>query len=457
MVKAAAIQSLKRVLRGRLILPEDADYGRARQVYNGMIDRYPRLIVRCVHVDDVVRTVRFAREQELPLAIRGGAHNGAGLGTCDDGVVIDLSDLRGVSIDLSEGTVRVQGGCTLGDVDRATHAFDLAVPSGIVSTTGMAGLALGGGSGYLTRHYGLTIDNLLEADVVLADGRLVTASAAQHADLFWALRGGGGNFGVVTSLRFRAHPVHTVYAGLTLWRLERAREILQWYREFLPGAPEALYGFFGFKGVPRSAPFPPALQGERVCGVVWCYSGPAHGAEADFRPVRALRPDFEHLGPMPFPALQSLFDGLYPPGLQWYWRGEFLTDLADEAIARHLEYGARAPSLRSLMHLYPVDGAAGRVGRNATAFSYREAKWSMVIAGVDPDPANREAITSWSQAYWEAVHPYSAGGAYVNFLMDEGQERVRATYRDNYEQLVGIKRTYDPDNLFCVNQNIRPV
>jgi len=247
-----------------------------------------------------------------------------------------------------------------------------------------------------------------------------------------------------------------VYAGLTLWHLDRAGEILQWYREFLPGAPEELYGFFGFKGVPRSVPFPPALQGERVCGVVWCYSGPVDDAEEAFRPVRALRPDFEHLGPMSFPSLQSLFDALYPPGLQWYWRGEFITDLGEEAIARHVEYGARAPSQLSLMHLYPVDGAAGRIGRNATAFSYREAKWSMVIAGVDPHPANRERITAWTREYGDAVHPHGAGGAYVNFLMDEGEARVRATYRDNYGRLATIKRQYDPDNLFRVNQNIPP-
>ncbi len=229
-----------------------------------------------------------------------------------------------------------------------------------------------------------------------------------------------------------------------------------WYREFLPRAPEELYGFFGFKGVPMSAPFPQALQGKRVCGVVWCYTGPADGAAAAFQPVRDLKPDFEHLGSMPFPTLQAFFDGLFPPGLQWYWRGDFVAELGDDAIARHVEYGSRAPSLLSLMHLYPVDGAAGRVGRNDTAFSYREARWNMVIAGVDPDPANRERITAWTQAYWEALHPHSAGGAYVNFMMDEGQERVRATYRDNYDRLVEIKRKYDPGNLFRVNQNIRP-
>jgi len=456
MVEEAALQTLKRVVRGRLITPEDADYHAARRVYNAMIDRYPRLIVRCRDSDDVAAAVAFARDHDLPLAIRGGGHNGPGLGTCDDGVVIDLSALRGVSVDPEARTVRVQGGCTSGDMDQATHVFGLAVPTGIVSTTGIAGLTLGGGSGYLTRRYGLTIDNLREADMVLADGRLVTASATQHEDLFWALRGGGGNFGVVTSFLFRTHPVHTVYAGLTLWALDRAGEVLAWYRDFLPAATEELYGFFSFHGVPPAAPFPAELHGRQVCGVVWCYTGPADRAEAAFRPVRALRPDFEQLGPMPFPALQSLFDGLYPPGLQWYWRGDFLTDLGEAAIARHVEHGSRPPSRLSLMHLYPVDGAAGRVGRNATAFSYRDARWSMVIAGVDPDPARREAITAWTQGYWEAVHPHSAGGAYVNFLMDEGQERVRATYRDNYDRLVEIKGHYDPDNLFRVNQNIRP-
>ena len=456
MVTDTATTAFKSSLRGRLITPQDSDYDQARRVYNGMIDRYPRLIARCADVADVMAAVRFARAHDLLLAVRGGAHNGPGLGTCDDGLVIDLSGMRGVRVDPAARTVRVEGGCTSGDMDHASHAFGLAVPSGIISTTGIAGLTLGGGSGYLTRRYGLTIDNLLAADVVLADGRLVSASATENPDLYWALRGGGGNFGVVTSFLFRAHPVSTVHAGLTLWELERAGEVLAWFRDYIPSAPEDLYGFFGFKGVPMSAPFPEALQGKRVCGMVWCYTGPAEGAEAAFRPVRDLKPAFEHLGPMPFPALNSLFDGLFPSGLQWYWRGDFLTELNDAAIARHVEFGAKAPTLLSLMHLYPVDGAAGRVGRNETAFSYREAKWNMVIAGVDPDPANRDRITAWTKDYWEAVHPYSAGGAYVNFMMEEGQERVRATYRDNYERLAAIKRQYDPDNLFRVNQNIRP-
>jgi FAD/FMN-containing dehydrogenase len=456
MVSKNAIESLRTTLRGQLIQPADAAYDDARKLYNGMIERYPHLIARCADVADVIACVNFARDNELLLAVRGGAHNGGGLGSCDNGLVIDLSRLRGVRVDPAARAVRVEGGCTSGDVDHATHAFGLAVPFGILSTTGVGGLTLGGGGGYLTRRYGLTIDNLLEADVVLADGRLVAASAERNEDLYWALRGGGGNFGVVTSFLFRAHPVSTVHAGLTLWTLDRAEEILRWYRDSQPFWPDDLYGFFGFKGVPTCAPFPESLQGKRVCGVVWCYTGDPERADAVFEPVRELAPAFELLGPMPFPALQSMFDPLFPPGLQWYWRGDFVTEIGDEALARHLEFGRTAPTLLSLMHLYPVDGAAGRIDRHTTAFSFREARWSMVIAGIDPDPAKRETVSAWCKAYWEALHPYSAGGAYVNFMMDEGDERVRATYRDNYDRLAAIKRSYDPENLFRVNQNIRP-
>ncbi|HSF47994.1 MAG TPA: FAD-binding oxidoreductase [Burkholderiales bacterium] len=457
MVKENAITAFRTSLRGQLIQTEDAEYDSARKVYNGMIDRYPRMIARCADVAHVINAVNFARDQDLLLAIRAGTHNGGGLGVCENGLVIDLSRLRGIRVDPNSRTVRIEGGATWGDVDHASHAFGLAVPSGIVSTTGVAGLTLGGGGGYLTRRYGLTIDNLIEADVVLADGRLVTASAQENEDLYWALRGGGGNFGVVTSFLFRAHPVSTVYAGLTLGNLDRATEIMQWYREFLPQASEELYGFFGFKGVPMSQPFTENLQGKRVCGVVWCYTGDLEKAEAAFKPVRAMGSAFELLGPMPFPQLQSLFDWLLPPGLQWYWRGDFVNELSNPAIALHVKHGSDVPTLLSLMHLYPVDGAAGRAGRNDTAFSFREAMWSMVIAGIDSDPANRERIIAWTKNYWDALHPYSAGGAYVNFMMDEGEARVRATYRDNYEQLAAIKRKYDPDNFFRVNQNIRPL
>jgi FAD/FMN-containing dehydrogenase len=415
------------------------------------------MIARCVDAADVIASVNFARENEVLLAIRGGGHNGAGWGVVDDGLVIDLSGIRGVRVDPEARTVRVGGGCTWGEVDHAAHAFGLAVPTGIVSTTGVAGLTLGGGHGYLTRKYGLTVDNLLEADVVLADGSFVKASEEQNEDLFWAIRGGGGNFGVVTSFLFRGHPVSTVYAGPTLWELDRAEEVLRWYREFSPQAPEDLYGFFAFLIVPPGPPFPEHLHNKTMCGVVWCYSGPLEGAEEAFRPIRQFGPPaLDLVGPLPLPALNSMFDALYPPGLQWYWKGDFASELSDEALALHIRHGSEVPTLLSTMHLYPIDGAVHRVGKNDTAFSYRDVRWSTVYAGIDPDPANAERITQWARSYWEDLHPYSAGGAYVNFMMDEGHERIKATYQENFERLATIKNKYDPTNLFRVNQNIRP-
>ena len=458
MLEEATVEEFGATLRGDIIRPEDEGYDEARKVYNAMIDKRPRMIVCCFDVADVMSCVDFARENDVLLAIRGGGHNGGGLGVADDGLVIDLSAMRGVRVDPEAKTVRVEGGATWGDVDHAAHAFGLAIPTGIISTTGVGGLTLGGGHGYLSRKYGLAIDNLLEADVVLADGSLVKASEEENEDLFWAIRGGGGNFGVVTSFLFRGNPVSTVYAGPMFWELDRAEEILRWYREFSPQAPEDLYGFFAFLVVPPAPPFPEHLHGKKMCGVIWCYSGDVEGAEEVFRPIRQeVGPaDFEFLGPMPLPALNSLFDDLYPPGLQWYWRGEFVTELTDEAIAMHVRHGSEVPTMHSTMHLYPIDGAVHRVGRHETAFSYREAKWSAVFVGVDQDPDNNERIIGWTKEYWDAVHPHSGGGAYVNFMMDEGQERVKATYRDNFEKLVAIKNEYDPTNLFRVNQNIRP-
>ncbi len=445
-------------LRGTLLQTGDPDYEPARRLYNGMIDKHPRLIVRCGNVADVIRAVHFAREQGLPLAVRGGGHNGAGLGGCDDGLVIDLSALRGIRIDPAMRTARVEGGCTWGEVDHVTHAFGLATVSGIISTTGVGGLTLGGGHGHLSRQYGLTIDNLLEADLVLADGRFVTVSETQHPELFWAIRGGGGNFGVVTSFLFQLHPVSQVNAGPTLWELEHAGAVLRWYRNFITGAPESLNGFFAFLSVPPGPPFPEHLHNKQMCGIVWCHTGPEE--EADRLLAAAVHepaePALHGVQPMPYPLLQSAFDDLYRPGLHWYWRGDFVTELSDAAIERHVEFAA-VPTPLSTMHLYPVDGAVHRVGRKDTAFSYREAKWSEVIVGVDPDPANRDRIIRWTRNYWEALHPFSVGGAYVNFIMDdEGQERVRATYRDNYVRLARIKAEYDPDNLFRMNHNIPP-
>jgi FAD/FMN-containing dehydrogenase len=454
---AIQMEQLSANVRGTVIQPADEAYESARKVYNGMVDRRPALIVRCVDVADVIAAVDYGRSNKLLTAIRGGGHNGGGLGTCDDGLVIDLSAMRGVRVDPTTRTVRVAAGNVWGDVDHATHPFGLAVPTGFISTTGVAGLTLGGGIGYLTRQYGLTIDNLLSADVVLADGSVVTTDERNNPDLFWALRGGGGNFGVVTSFEFRAHPVRTVYAGPTFWPLDQSAEVMKAYRTFILDAPEYVNGFFAFLTIPPSPMFPEQVHLRKVCGVMWVCTGPAAQAEAATKPMRSVgKPLLDHQGEMPLPMANSLFDGLYPPGLQWYWRADFVKELSDAAIDRHVQHGAALPTMHSTMHLYAIDGAAHRVGRNDTAFSYRDANWAEVIVGVDPDPANGPQITAWCKDYFDALHPYSAGGAYVNFMMDEGQERVQASFRDNYERLAAIKHKYDPMNLFRVNQNIRP-
>jgi len=452
-----SIDQLGSTFRGELIEPTDAAYDSARKVYNGMIDKRPKLVARCADAADVMAAVQFGRENDLLTAVRGGGHNGAGLGTCEGGLVIDLSRLRGVRVDPAARTARVGAGCVWGDVDHATHAFGLAAPSGFISTTGVAGLTLGGGIGYLSRRYGLTIDNLLSVDMILADGRFVTASAGENPDLFWAVRGGGGNFGVVTSFEFRLHPVSVVQFGPTFWPLEQAAEVLKRYRQFIVQAPEEVNGFFAFLVVPPAPMFPENLHLKKVCGIVWCCTGSAKQTEQALTPMRTVgQPIFDHVGPVPFPAVQSFFDGLFVPGLQWYWRADNFTELSDQAIARHVEHGSKIPTMLSTMHLYPVDGAAGRVGRNETAYSFREAKFAEVIVGVDPDPANAEKITTWCKESWDALHPYSAGGAYVNFMMDEGPDRIQAAFRDNYGRLAGIKKKYDPTNFFRVNQNIRP-
>jgi FAD binding domain-containing protein/berberine-like enzyme len=451
--------TLKQRLRGQVIRQSDGDYEEVRKLYNGMIDKRPRLIARCADVADVIAAVNFGREEGLLIAIRGGGHNGPGLGSCDGGLMIDLSMQKGVRVDPGSKTVRADAGCTSGDVDHATHPFGLAVPFGIVSTTGVAGLTLGGGIGYLTRKYGLTIDNLLEADVVLADGSFVTASKSQHPDLFWALRGGGGNFGVVTSFLFQAHPVSTIYGGPVFWEATQAKAVMRAYREFLPTAPEELGAFVGLKAVPSTDPFPKEYWGRRACAVVCSYNGPAaEGEKLMGRLLQSLPPPmFNWLGAMPFPAVQSLFDPLFPKGLQWYWKGDFVKSLPDEAIDTHIAQAAKAPSQLSLMHLYPINGAVHRVAKDATAWNMREATWSMVIAGIDPDPKGADALKKWGREYWKAIHPFNLAAGYVNFMMeDEGDGRVQATYGENYKRLASTKAKYDPKNLFRVNQNIAP-
>jgi hypothetical protein len=458
MVSEANIAQFKTHLRGELIQRGDKHYEEVRKLYNAMIDKWPLLIARCADVADVMTAVRFGRENNLLTAIRGGGHNGPGLGSCNDGLVIDLSRMKGIRIDPVNHIVWAEPGCTQGDVDHACHAFGLAVPAGIVSTTGIAGLTLGGGHGYLTRKYGLTIDNLIEADVVLADGSFVTAHASAYEDLFWALRGGGGNFGVVTNFVYRAHPVDTVFGGPIFWDIKDARRVMQWYRTFMSQAPVELGLFVGLQTIPSSDPFPKNIWAKQACVLVCCYCGPMEKAEETIQPIhKELGPPIlDWIGPMPFPALQSLFDPLLPKGLQWYWKGDFFKELSDSAIDAHLEHAAKMPSELSLMHLYPIDGDVHKIGRNETAWNCRDARWSMVIAAVDPDPAKAESLKMWAREYWEALHPYSTRGAYLNFMMEEGEDRIKATYGDNYSQLAAIKKKYDPDNFFHVNQNIKP-
>ncbi len=425
-----------------------------------MIDKRPLLIARCADVADVIAAVNFGRDCKLAVAIRGGGHNGPGFGSVDDGLVIDLSMMRGVRVDPANRTVRVGAGCTTGDVDHATQAFGLAIPFGVVSTTGVAGLTLSGGHGYLSRQYGLAIDNLIEADVVLADGTFVTANRTDNPDLLWGLRGGGGNFGVVTSFLFEAHPASTLYAGPIFWELKDAGRIMRWYRDFQASAPEEFYVFLGLQTIPSGDPFPREHWGKKICVLLVSHNGAAADAEKAVNAVRAAlpKPIIDFAGPMPYATLQGMFDGLFPKGLQWYWKGDFVKTLPDAAIDVHIEQAAKVPSDASLMHLYPIDGLVHRKAEDETAWNCRDATWSMVIAAVDSDPGQAPVLKKWAKNYWEAIHPFDLGGAYPNFMMDdEGEARIKATYGDNYQRLGKLKKKYDPDNLFRVNQNIRPV
>ncbi|UQD57387.1 FAD-binding oxidoreductase [Flavobacterium sp. K5-23] len=452
---SSLIDSLSSQIRGKIILPQDELYDETRKVYNAMIDKHPGMFVMCVDVADVIYAVNFGRENNLLVSIRGGGHNAGGLGICDDGMVIDLSGLKFVLVNTKDNTVKVGGGNVWGEVDHATHAFGLAIPAGIISTTGVGGLTLGGGIGHLSRKYGLTIDNLLEAEMVLADGSFVTANSEENSDLFWAIRGGGGNFGIVTTFTFQAHPVTNVFGGPTLWPIEKTNEIMKWYHEFLNKAPDDLNGFFTTMVIP-GPPFPEHLHHKHFCGIVWCYTGDLDKAQEVFKPILDMEPLFQHIGEMPYPSIQSMFDGLMPPGLQWYWKADFFNEVTPEMSAQLLAFGTNIPTPLSQMHLYPISGAAGRVPKDATPWAYRGAKYAGVIVGVDPNPKNADKITKWCREYWDALHPFSSGGVYLNFIMDEGQKRIETSYKDNYERLTSLKKKYDPNNFFRVNQNIVP-
>jgi FAD/FMN-containing dehydrogenase len=451
---AVSAEGLASAVKGRVVEAGAPEYDESRALYNAMIDKRPAAIAYCVDEADVSAALRYGVEHGLRIAVRGGGHNGGGLGSVDDGLVIDLSQMNAIEVDAGARLARVGGGAVLKDVLEATHQDGLTVPVGIIGTTGVGGLTLGGGMGHLTRALGLTIDNLLAATVVLADGSVVQTDADREPELFWALRGGGGNFGIVTSFSFRCHPVTTVLAGPVLYELEDTAELLTWYRDFIPAAPDELGGFFAFLTVPPAPPFPEELHMKKLCGVAWTQAGEA---ESDaLREARAWgKPVLDGIAAMPLPVWNTAFDALYPPGDQWYWRGEFIKEIPDEAIAVHAEYGAALPTWKSTMHLYPIDGAAGRVANDATAWSYRDAVWGGVFAGVDPDPANAGALKEWCVEYSDAIKPYAMGGGYVNFHMDE-PDRVRGMYGANYDRLARAKAQYDPDNVLRVNQNIAP-
>jgi FAD/FMN-containing dehydrogenase len=451
------IDQLRERVRGPVISPQDDGYDEARRVYNAMIDRRPAVVVRAANAGDVMAAMSFAREHGLDLAVRGGGHSVPGFGTSDGGVVIDLSGMRGVRVDPGASTARAEGGATWGDFNAATYPFGLATTGGIISTTGVAGLTLGGGIGYLARGFGLSVDNLLSADVVTADGRFLTASERENEDLFWALRGGGGNFGVVTSLEFRLHPVKDIYGGPMFFELSEVGNILRFYREYIADAPEQMGVFPAFQIAPPLPFIPEDRHGDTFIAMVACWAGPLEEGEKALKPFHDVAPVVaEHVGPMPYPALNSAFDPLLPPGLRHYWKANFVKELTDEAVAAHEVHGPEVPYVSSTMHIYPIDGAVHRVAPDATAFVHRDANFATVIVGAWPDPAQNEANTKWVRDYYAATAPLSEEGGYVNFMAGDDQPRIRANYGGNYERLVDVKRKYDPDNLFHLNQNIAP-
>jgi FAD/FMN-containing dehydrogenase len=451
------MDQLRASVRGEVIGPQDPGYDEARAVYNAMIDRRPAVVVRPVDTSDVVAAVNHARENGLDLAVRGGSHSVPGFGTCDGGVVIDLSGMKAILVDANAKTVRAEGGCTWGDFNEATHAFGLATTGGVISTTGIAGLTLGGGIGYLARGLGLSCDNLISAEVVTADGRTLTASDREHEDLFWALRGGGGNFGVVTSFEYRLHPLSEIYGGPMFFEVDDADTVLRFYRDFIADAPEEFGGFPAWQIAPPLPFIPEDRHGDVFLAFVACWAGPVDEGERMLAPLHDVAPVVaEHVGPMPYPALNGAFDALVPSGLQHYWKASFVTELTDELIRAHLDHGPKVPVVNSTVHIYPINGACHRVGSDETAFAYRDANFATVIAGMWPDPAQNEANIAWVRDYYDATAPHSEEGGYVNFMAGDDQGRIRANYRGNFDRLASVKQAYDPGNLFHLNQNIAP-
>jgi FAD/FMN-containing dehydrogenase len=446
---------LRTRVRGEVIEPWHPDYNQARAVYNAAHDTYPAIIVRAVDASDVAAALRFARDHDLLLAVRGGGHSIAGFSTCDGGLVVDLSRMRDIRVDPQRRTARAGGGCTWGEFNHATHGYGLATTGGIVSSTGIAGLTLGGGFGFLMRRYGLTCDNLLSAEVVTADGTVLTCDERREPDLFWALRGGGGNFGVVTSFEYRLHPVGEILGGPTFFPLDGG--VLGAYREMIADAPEALGAIAALALIPPAPFVAPEWRGRPGIALLTCWTGPAAEGERLIASFRDWAPVAGSMvGPMPYPAINTLFDQDLPAGLHHYWKGHFARGLPDDAVAAHLTFGASIPSPQSSTLFFPLNGATARVGPGDTAFAYRDATFAVALGPSWPDPADSAVNVDWCRRYAAAVAPWAEEGGYVNFASAEDHGRVAADYRGNYARLGAIKRRYDPGNLFRRNHNIAP-
>ena len=442
------IERFQTAFRGEVIQPSDSGYETARKIWNSSIDKHPGIIARCSGVADVVAAVNFARENELLVAVRGGGHNVSGRALCDDGIVIDLSGMKGIHVDAKARIARVQGGATLGDVDRETHLFGLAVPAGVISKTGIGGLTLGGGVGWLVRKYGLTCDNVLSFDLVTANGELRVASVSENEDLFWALRGGGGNFGIVTSFEFRVHPVSTVLGGLVMYPRDRAVEVLQFYRDFTQSAPEELTAYAALVHTPDGIP---------AVAVIACYCGDVAEGEQVFKPLRTFSsPMMDAIQIMPFPQMQTLLDAAFPDGNQNYWKSTFLRELSDDAILVLVEHANRATSPLSGVTIEYYGGVASRVGVSETAFAQRQAQYDVAILAQWVDPGESQRHIGWAHGLADSMRPFSSGAYFLNFLGEEGEDTVKAAFGPNYDRLTAIKKKYDPKNFFCMNQNIKP-
>lgn len=454
------IEEFEAQIQGQLIRPEDNSYDDARSIWNAMIDKHPALIAQCSGTADVVEAIRFARDNNLMLAVRGGGHNVAGNAICEDGLVIDLSHMKGIHVNPSERTVRAQPGVTWGELDHETQLFGLATPGGIVSDTGIAGLTLGGGFGWLSRKHGFSCDNLRSADIVTADGTLVTASRTENPDLFWGIRGGGGNFGIVTSFEYDLHPVGPdVLAGVIIYPLEAAKDVLHFYRDFVADAPQDLGSMAVFRTAPPAPFIPEALHGKPVLGIVVCYVGDIEQGKKVLQPLKDFRnPIADAIKPKTYLEQNTMLDAGQPEGLQYYWKSEYLRDISDDAIETFISYGAEITSPNTRVALFHLGGAIQNQDEMSMAVSHRDAEYVLAINNGWKNPEDNQQQIQWTRDFWTAMRPFSTGGVYVNFLSeDAGQNQVRAAYgTEKYEKLTRLKGKYDPTNLFRMNQNIPP-